>query len=86
MSLLLKEQELYISDIVVLPAYQGKGIGRQLMQFAKAKEWNCSKLSLKIVHDNIPLRNWYQKAGFQVVELEKSEKKNYTIGKMEFLL
>ncbi len=58
------------------------------MQFAKeeAKRRNCDKIVLGMVHDNIPLRNWYEKLGFHTIELKKYEKVNYTVGTMELLL
>ena len=54
LSLQRKEQELYIQDIAIIPEYQNKGYGSELMQFAKeqAEKMSCSKIVLGIVHDN----------------------------------
>lgn len=88
LSFKIHEQEMKISDIAVLPEYQNKGIGSSLMQFAKeqAISSSCIKLLLGMVHDNIPLRNWYQRMGFETVKLTKYETVSYSIGKMELIL
>lgn len=88
LSLIVEKKEMHINDIAVLPAYQNRGIGSKLMQFArvKANELGCSKICLGMVYDNAPLRNWYQEFGFKTVNLVKFEKVDYTVGKMEFIL
>ncbi len=76
------------NDIVVLPTYQNRGIGSETMRFIieKARDLKCSKISLGMVHDDLPLRNWYQRFGFQTVRLKKFDQVRYTVGKMELLL
>ena len=88
LSMRQKENELDIQDIAVLPEYQSRGYGNELFQFAKdfAIKSNCRKISLGMVHDNIPLRKWYQNRGFKVVELINFEKVSYTVGIMELSL
>ena len=74
-----------ISDIVILPEYQNRGIGSRLMEFAeeKARELNCTRIALGMIYDNIPLRKWYEKRGFQTVKLVNFETVRYTVGNME---
>jgi len=74
-----------ISDIVILPEYQNRGMGSRLMQFAieKAEELYCNRIALGMVYDNIPLRQWYEKRGFQTVKLINFETVRYTVGNME---
>ena len=88
LSLFMKEQKMYLNDIVVLPSHQNHGIGSEFMRFAKEKsgELNCGKMVLGMIYDNIPLRNWYEKEGFHTVQLINYEKINYTVGIMEMLL
>ncbi|MGN0478754.1 MAG: GNAT family N-acetyltransferase, partial [Hominenteromicrobium sp.] len=70
------------------PAYQNRGFGSQLLRFAleKAKTLHCGKIALGMVHDNVPLRSWYEKQGFETVSLKKFEKVSYTVGTMEYRL
>ena len=80
--------ELSIQDLAILPDYQGKGFGTALISFAKktAKQANCKAISLGMVHDNISLREWYQKQGFKSIKLLQFEKVSYTVGIMELIL
>ena len=85
LSLQIINEEMHINDIVIVPAYQNNGVGNELMQFAKeqAKIKHCNKIILGMVHDNIPLRSWYEKLGFKTVKLDKYETVDYTVGTME---
>ncbi len=87
LSVQLKEAEMYIQDIVILPDYQDNGYGNELFLFAKekAKSLNCKKIMLGMVHDNIPLRQWYSKRGFKTVELINFDTVEYTVGIMELI-
>jgi len=88
LSLQTAEKTMHINDIVILPAYQNKGFGSALMQFVKeqAKASNCEKINLGMVHENIPLRKWYEKMGFKTIKPKQYEKVTYTVGTMELLL
>ena len=85
LSLKITQQEMYINDIVITPAYQNGGCGTALMQFAieQAKEKHCNKIILGMVHDNTVLRRWYEKFGFKTINLKKYEKVAYTVATME---
>jgi len=56
-----------IHDLIVLPDYRGKGVGRFLMQSVKniAKKRNCCKISLEVRNDNQPAQNLYLSEGFK---------------------
>lgn len=88
LSLIIDKQEMHINDIVIVPTYQNNGFGSELMQFAmeQAKEKGCKKIVLGMVHDNTPLRHWYEKFGFRTTKLRKYEKVTYTVGTMELEL
>lgn len=85
LSMQLKENELCIQDIAVLPEYQNGGFGSELFLFAKetAQRLHCSKITLGMVYDNTVLRNWYHKLGFKTVNMIRFEKVNYIVGMME---
>lgn len=88
LSLSADGQTLHINDIVIHPRFQNHGFGSALMRFAKeqAKALHCTKIKLGMVHDNLPLRRWYEKAGFVTTKLIKYDKVSYTVGTMEFVL
>ena len=88
LSLQQKDDGLYIQDIAVLPEYQNNGYGSKLFAFAKeaAQNAGCEKISLGMVYDNLPLRDWYQRLGFKPVQLLHFEKVTYTVAIMELSL
>ena len=71
LSLEEKKDEIKIRDIVVLPEYQNKGIGRILLDWAKEQTIKSkkSKLILRFIYDNKKLKEWYEKYGFSVTEI-----------------
>lgn len=77
-----------INDIAILPEYQSKGFGSELIQFSKeeAKRLNCEKLRLGMIADNLQLKKWYEKHGFKTVRLVKYDTVTFTVGKMELVL
>jgi ribosomal protein S18 acetylase RimI-like enzyme len=56
-----------IHDIIVLPKYRGKGIGKLLLNtlIDKAVQLNCSRITLEVRHDNINAQQLYKKLGFK---------------------
>lgn len=56
-----------VHDIAVLPAYRGKGIGRQLLEclIEIARQRNYCKITLEVRHDNLPAQHLYRKLGFE---------------------
>ncbi len=60
-----------IEDVAVLPAWQGKGVGRQLV--AAAEAWvggqGASRVQLLADRNNAPALAFYQKTGFQTTAM-----------------
>lgn len=50
-----------IGGLFVMPSSQGKGIGRQLIEYARTMKTN---LSLQVFKENIKSRHFYEKCGF----------------------
>ena len=77
-----------INDLAILPEYQNRGFGSELIQFSKetACQHKCIKIRLGMIDDNIKLKKWYEKHGFRTVQLVKYDKVTYMVGKMEFIL
>jgi ribosomal protein S18 acetylase RimI-like enzyme len=61
--------EFYISNVAVLPAFQGCGIGKALLDYAEtlASAAGLRKCSLLVTYDNQPARRLYEKLGYQTV-------------------
>lgn len=79
---------LMINDLVVLPCWQGQGIGGRLLSFAleTAGRLGCRRVRLGMVHDNLRLRRWYEAHGFRTVEVRRFEAVRYGVGRMELAL
>jgi ribosomal protein S18 acetylase RimI-like enzyme len=60
-----------VEDVAVLPAWQGKGIGRLLL--AAISEWavsqGASRVQLLADRNNAPALDFYQKTGFQTTAM-----------------
>jgi ribosomal protein S18 acetylase RimI-like enzyme len=68
-----KNREDYeLLRIYVLPQYQGKGIGKQLLQELKNQIKNLKKIKAWVEKENQIGRSFYENKGFQMVE-EKLE-------------
>ncbi len=68
----LNENEVEIKNIAVDKAYQGKGIGRFLLQDAsvRAKEENRQSLLIGTAAVALKQLNLYQKAGFELFDVK----------------
>lgn len=57
----------WLNYFAVLPNFQKKGFGKQLMTFGEMAliEKGCPKLNLQIRNDNIKAINFYQKVGYK---------------------
>lgn len=60
----------YIEGIYVRTAYQGQGIGRQLIQQAEqwAQQQGCRELASDVLIDNTSSAEFHNKVGFEEVE------------------
>ncbi|MDX1913003.1 MAG: GNAT family N-acetyltransferase [Saprospiraceae bacterium] len=64
---ILPEKAFYLEKIYLMPAYFGKGIGQELLQFAKNKalQAECNAIWLMVMKSG-PVKA-YEKAGFQKI-------------------
>lgn len=55
-----------IHDLGVVPAFRGRGVGRELLGAieAKARALGCCKITLEVLADNDRARAIYERAGF----------------------
>lgn len=69
----LNVYDIEIKNIAVLSSYQKKGFGYQLIEFAEqyAKKNHFEKLLVGTANSSIYQFAFYQKAGFEVVSVEK---------------
>ncbi len=66
-------QELHLHNIAVHPDYQGRGIGRGLMEAVDAycREGNFKRITLEVRQDNDIARKLYLSLGFEAVGTRK---------------
>lgn len=64
-----------INGFAVDPAVQGRGIGRRLLDFAKAEavRRGAGKVSLRVLGGNTPARQLYASGGFEVEGILRGE-------------
>ncbi len=64
------EQRCYLESLYVLPQFQGKGIGTDLLKIVeqKARQHSFNQIWLGVMEQNVPSLEWYKKLGFQFVE------------------
>ena len=68
----LEQKEYEISCLCVVPDFQGKGIGTQAMQFAKAHCENWEKITLVTPIDKRENLKFYtERCGFRIVSTER---------------
>jgi len=62
----------YIEKLAVAPDNRHSGVGLQLMNFAseRIKELGGKRISIGLIDGNIPLKDWYSKQGYKVVEIK----------------
>jgi diamine N-acetyltransferase len=65
-----EQKRFFLESLYVLPEFQRKGIGGELLKMieSKAQEHNYSSVWLGVMVQNIPSLEWYKKLGFQFVE------------------
>ena len=84
-SLLIKDsQECELNNLCVLPTFRHLKIGEELLldAFVKARELDCTKMTIGIVEENRVLRKWYEKYGFVHTGTEKYDFFPFTCGYM----
>lgn len=65
-----EDDDYFIGNVAVLPEYQGKGIGSQLLARAeeKAREQGFGKIALTVDVENERARSLYARTGFEVIQ------------------
>lgn len=63
----------YISDLIILPTFQGKGLAKIAMEHILQQLENIPRIDLVVHPDNNPAVNLYKSFGFT----EESRKENY---------
>lgn len=85
-SLLIQENnECELNNLCVIPECRHKGIGEALLKdaFKTAQEFNCIKMNIGIVEENVVLRKWYESFGFIHTGTQKFDFFPFTCGYME---
>jgi ribosomal protein S18 acetylase RimI-like enzyme len=56
----------YISNLAVSPGHRRLGVAKQLLQRCQgvANQWQCQRISLHVLENNLVAQNLYQGAGF----------------------
>lgn len=69
--LYIYKKAVRVFSVVVDPEFQGKGIGKMLLNKTReiAKEKEASRIILEMDANNRKLINWYKKEGFESAEL-----------------
>ena len=67
-----RDQEVYLSLIEILPAFQGRGTGTAIVQEIIRDAHHAGlPVSLHVFKSNIPARKLYERLGFTVVQEEE---------------
>lgn len=76
-----EENRYYVSSLYVLPQYQSRGLGREMMKMAaaEAKRFHLDRVWIGVMVDNKQAVDWYQKMGYQVVRTEPFTMGNSTV-------
>lgn len=72
------DNKFFLNSLYVLPEYQGKGIGSQLLRACEgfAESLKADEVWLGVMEQNVSALGWYKKSGFQFVS-----KAPFTMGK-----
>jgi ribosomal protein S18 acetylase RimI-like enzyme len=75
-----------LNNLAVLPQYRHKGIGAQLINYAKdysKEKLNSNKIQIGIIEDNVVLKEWYKSLGFVHIGTQKFKHLPFVVGFME---
>ncbi|HBL84422.1 MAG: hypothetical protein A2Y17_04655 [Clostridiales bacterium GWF2_38_85] len=74
--------------LAVVPECRHMGIGRELIDFVKAKvtEFGGRKITIGIIDEDTRLKDWYAENGFMPVSIQTFSHLPFTVGYMEFRL
>lgn len=78
-------EEWELNNLAVLPEYRHLGIGKSMVDYAvtTVKNYGGTKISIGIIEENITLKNWYLKLGFNHISTLKFEHFPFTVGFMK---
>jgi len=64
------DRRFYISSLYILPLYQGRGLGGQLLKEAEqcARTYGATAVWLGVMEQNAGALAWYRKLGFEFIE------------------
>ena len=68
----LFNNEVNIINMAITPSFQGKGLGRLLLDHMLNQIPSKSSVFLEVKEGNFPAINLYQKAGFQQIAIRKN--------------
>ena len=74
-----------LNNLAVLPDYRNSGYGKEMVELAVAtvKSYGGNKISIGIIEENVKLKDWYLKLGFNHISTRKFEHLPFTVGFME---
>ena len=75
------EQRCYLSSLYVIPAAQGKGVGKRLLERAEliAREFGVHEIWLGVMVQNTQALEWYTRLGFAFLREEPFTMGNTTV-------
>lgn len=79
------DDEWELNNLAVLPEYRHLGIGKAMVDYAvtTVKNYGGTKISIGIIEENLILKNWYLKLGFNHISTRKFEHLPFTVGFMK---
>ncbi len=85
---LLKDGEIELNNLSVLPEFRHRGIGHRLLKdcFEKASQLGAGRVNIGIVEENTVLRKWYESYGFNHIRTQKYDFFPFTCGYMEKII
>lgn len=65
-------KKFFVSSLYVLPAFQGYGVGKALLNeaYSIARQMNYQKIWLGVMSKNVKALEWYKNLGFNFLEEE----------------
>ncbi len=62
---------VWLEEIYIKEAFQGRGFGSQMIQFVKDSYPNAARFRLEISPDNLQAKKLYQRHGFEVLNYQQ---------------